>query len=497
MKSTKFANLFFIIVIVTSIFLFSACGSDAEPEYCPFTPFFEDRNLLYGEVLTITKIRPRHPLTRERFFRAVGEFELHMQDYGISISLNFIDDDTPDLDVFTMQMNTKFMSSNVDTLIFLTEHGLFEGGIDWRNPSVSRFFADMWPIINADPAVNDEDFNMNIFDAMTLGDGSLRTVPQNVFTWNVKANLAIPGLADAFAQYDYVSMDDLQRLHAAYAEYLGYYMFLGYNIFDAISAHAVDFIDFTNNTADFNNSQFIDLLDQAKNRLNPSTNVDLFGWYIRGVAELATAQAETYAFMISNPLIRVHELLTFEGFEHLFAGPVPFTNSAGEILINPFNPIAISGSASHAQQVLAWEFMKFLVHPDRIQGDGRYLAYYGYGNSTFYRPFLQYAIYWNVARWYPQPDYAVDTDSFFQFRARGARIYQTGMRLVESHEEALSIVLDYHHMLTNMPMALRQPFQNAIVRAITNNVSLFEYGLLSAHEAAANIQNTVTLILLE
>ena len=495
-----FINIRYVVIafLLSSTFLFVSCVSGDDYQSCPFTPYFEDRNLLYGEVLTITMVQPWHDSIRTRYLRAVDEFQRYMQDYNIRVMINFIVDETADIDIFTTQMNVNLMAGNTDTLISLTAAELPDGGIDWRNPQVSRFFADMWPVINADPLVNDENFNFNVFNALTLNDGSLRVLPHNIFTWHIMANLTIPGLADALAEHTYVTMDDLHRLHAVYAEHLGFYMYAGYDVIDVISTQASDFVDFANSTADFNNDRFIDMLTYAEGRINHRPITDFWGRSYANdcLSDITNTHAETFAFLTSIPFLKVHELLTIEEFVYPFGRPVPIANSSGELLISINSPKAISANASYAQQVLAWEFLKFMAHPDRTRHD-QVFFYWGSGNHRFYRPFLQEAIYWNVARWYPQPAYAIEADSVLQSRVRGIRLRQTRLSLAESHDEALRIVMEYHDLVSNMPMTLRWPFQNAIVRAIDDNISSFELGLISAHEAATRIQNTVTLILLE
>ena len=497
MNTSRGIRYVFIIFLLFSALFIVSCGTDNDYEGCPFTPYFEDRNLLRGEVLTLTMVRPWHDSIRERYWIAALAFQIYMRDYNIRIRINFVDDETDDINIFTTQMITNFMAGTTDTLISLSVADLPNGGIDWRNPYVSRFFADMWPVINADPFVSEENINFNIFNALTLSDGSLRVIPHNFFTWHILANTMIPGLADAFARYAYVSMDDLHRLHAIYAEHLGFYMHSGYSVFDAVSADAMNFIDFANRTADFNNDRFIDMLNHAEGRVYRGSGP--WGrWYVLDcLQDITNAHAETFAFMIGNPFLRVFELLSIQEFEHPFSLPVPLTNSSGELLITPNIPMAISGNASYAQRVLAWEFLKFLAHPDRSRYDHNVQIYWGYSNPRFYRPFMQDTIYWNVARWYPQPAYAILTDTDLQWETRGVRLRQTGLNLVESHDEALRIVLEYHDLVSNMPMTLRWPFQNAIMRTLNDNISSFELGLISAQEAAVRIHNTVTLILLE
>ena len=103
-------------------------------------------------------------------------------------------------------------------------------------------------------------------------------------------------------------MDDLHILHAIYAEHLGFYMHSGYSVVDAISTAAVDFIDFANRTADFNNDQFIDMLNFAERRVYRGPGAELFGrWYVVDcLQDIKNAHAETFAFMIGSPLCGTH-----------------------------------------------------------------------------------------------------------------------------------------------------------------------------------------------
>ena len=331
---------------------------------CPFTPYFENRYLLYGEVLTIT-VPDRNNNNRNEVQRALTTmFERQWSNYNITIRLSFVDCET-----FEQQMMESLIEGTADTLIGV-EFGFADGssGLDWRDPEVSKMFADMWPVIRADPAVNYEDFSMNIFDAMTLSDGTLRVLPNVVSYESFMANLTIFGLAHTFAEYEAVSIDDLHWIYGLHAINTGHYIYFRYGIIEIAKLTAGEFLNLADRTADFNNRRFIDLLLHAKAHTNADRDKLLgYEWYFtRGIIYLNEDLAETYAFMPAMPLWHVHELLTLAEFDRLFSHPLPFVSKDGELLITPIFPYAVCANASYAQRVLAWEFLKFLNHSDRL-----------------------------------------------------------------------------------------------------------------------------------
>ena len=481
--------LVFTFLVIITVFAITSCSNSNDiPSYCPFTPFFEDRSLLYGETLTFI-VPSSDPIRLQRRQRYISSFNREWRDYNVSVRLRVVDDDTPEHSIFQQVVSVEMMAGSLDALILL-EEGFSDGrrGIDWRNPSISMFFADMWPVLNADPDFHEDNFIVNIFDALTLSDDSLRVIPTAVNVSYFSANRTIPGLVNAFSTFDFVTIEDLHKLHNKFAVYDSFYMFLGYSPVRIAPIIAHEFLDLSNRTARFNSSEFADMLTHSLKMTNLRPNNTMFGmWYVtHGIVEPELLHAAKYAFRRSIPLVHIYELLLLEGHESLFSTPVPMTNNQGKLLIDPFNPFALSVTSTYAQRVLAWEFIKHMSSCERVDEQPFYSQV-----MSIYRSSLHRLIYWTVARWFP----GVAAWCPMGLRYRSAQ--NTGFNLAVTQDEAIEALICFHENLAQMPMVLNHFMTRPMLYAIESNVGSLRDGLLLPSQAAANIQNTVMLILLE
>ena len=471
-------------------FGFASCGnSNDELNNCPFAPFFEDRSLLYGETLTILIPQVHHPTVLSIFREARRSLELELRDYNVTVRLEFFDDPTPDLSMFQQLIYMEMMAGTMTDALILLENGASRGdrGIDWRSPSVSRYFADMWPEIRADPDFNEENFVTNIFDAMTFGDGSLRVVPEAIRFEAFRANRLVPGLENAFMAFESVCIDDLHMLHSKYIVDDYRYMFFNYNPRHVASALANEFLCLDNRVASFNSDRFVDVMTHALEMTNLRQNEAMSGtWYRNyGIAVPELAHSAVYAFMRGMPLMQIFELIPLEGHEHLFSTAIPYTNSQGELLITPLNPFAISASSSYAQRVLAWKYIKRLTSIDALNAHPAHSP-----AIIIYRPRLHKQIYFQVSAWYPR--YRTLTNIF-----SNVSFHITGHSLSLPEDEALEVAMKFYSKVSNMPMVLHYPFQRSIAYAIEYAAESIRYGIVLPSQAAATLQNRVMLILME
>ena len=482
----------YVFVIMISFLVFTSCGNSYdELDYCPFAPFFEDRSLLYGETLTF--IMPSlNPRQNQIVQRNVASFNRRWSRYNVFIDLNVIDDNTPDLSMFQLQVATEMMFGTMEALILL-EGGYSHGrrGIDWRNPSISMFFADMWPVLNADPNFHEDNFFISIFDALTLNDGSLRVLTESVDVSFVMANRTISGLENSFHKFEYVSIEDLHKLHKTYVGCGSLYMFFAYSPARIASINAHEFLDMNNRTASFNNDRFIDKLIRSLDLTNPRQNEAMFNMFyvFDGIEAMDIAHSTHYAFKITRPLINIHQFFPLEGYESFFTAPLPQVNNRGELMISPLNPMALTTATTYAQRVIAWEFIKFVTCSERVIE-----IPISYSQSmSIYRPNLHSNIYWAVARWFPSSIGRTDVQPGF----RNSSARATGFNLNITQDEAINALIDFHDNLAQMPMVLNHIMTRPMFYAIESNVRSLQDGLLLPSQAAANIQNTVMLILLE
>jgi ABC-type glycerol-3-phosphate transport system substrate-binding protein len=233
------------------------------------------------------------------------------------------------------------------------------------------------------------------------------------------------------------------------------------------------FMDFENRTANFNTPEFIAFLTEAHNLTNPAK--DFFGgtmgrtWHS---PEDLAADAERYYFRPSMPQ-SYQFMINFEE-ELAFSGQVPLSNDRGELLIVPFFSYALNGQSSPEVQALAWDFLKFMHDPSHFEGNP-----WMYSLVPPYRPLLRSFLEWDL------PSRLEHWEEVY------------GWRPVGGTEQAIAGVIESFERILNMPMAEFQYGTNAINDILVEVLTQFNDGLLNAEQAAAEIQNRVTLVLLE
>ena len=467
------------ILAVSAMLIFASCapGDDIEPRY-----FFEDRSLLYGESLTIT-VPTLDAVYITRLLGAISALEQELEDYNVTVNLNVINDTTPELSNFAQHLSIQVMAGTLEGLVMLVNGWCWWGqsGMDWRNPEVSRFFADMWPVLRADPEFNNDNFVYRIFEAFTLGDGSLRVIPEAIFLSSLRANRTIPGLEDSFLTFESVTIDDLHELHDRYVVDDTHYMFFWYNPLHVASVLASDFLDMDNMAASFDSARFVDLMTHAFELTNPAPNFDLANTWIgdHGIVQPEALHAAFYAFMFASPLDQANELVLLAEHTSLFSRPIPFTNSDGELLIHPFMPFAMSAASSNAERVLAWKFIKYFSSVERFS------VAENSGRLHISRPMTHRNIYRRVNEWY------------FGGEFGNVLTRRTGFTLDLPEDEAREKVMDFYRKVSNMPMALRYPYPRAILNAIISAAESIRDGVVHPSQAAADLQNRVMLIMME
>ena len=466
------------IIAAAAMIIFASCArsDDIEPKY-----FFEDRSLLYGESLTIT-VPTLDRIFITQLLGAISALEEELEGYNVTINLNVINDTTPELSIFEQHLSVQVMAGTLDGLVMLVNgHCNGFSSMDWRNPEVSRFFADMWPVLRADPEFNNENFVYSIFEAFTLEDGSLRVIPEAVVISSLRANRIIPGLEDSFLTFESVTIDDLHELHDRYVFDGTHYLFFGYHPMHVASVLAGEFMDMDNMAASFDSDRFVDLMVHALELTNPAPSLELVNTWIgeHGIVNPEALHSAYYAFMFGSPLSQAHELVPLAGHTSLFSHPIPFTNSKGELLIHPIMPFVMSAASSNAERVLAWKFIKHFGSVERFIPDG-----YG-GMVHISRPWTHRVIYFTVNSWYFGGE-------FGNHLAR-----RTGFTLDMPEDEARERVMDFYRKVSNMPMVLHFPYRRAIWDAILSTTESVRNGVVDPSLAAADLQNRVMLIMME
>jgi hypothetical protein len=165
-----------------------------------------------------------------------------------------------------------------------------------------------------------------------------------------------------------------------------------------------------------------------------------------------------------------------------FESPIPYANDRGELMIWPQFTFALSSGASHTQQALAWEFMKFatlapLREDDRLH-HGLFTSLMNFNSaarSHAHNTFL------HSFGWTPQTFHIL----------QGWHWAGTGWH------EAIERLVNYSDNATAMPIRDTRYAPEFVRNVVKETLHQFHDGLITAEQAANDLQNRITLIIME
>ena len=366
---------------------------------------------------------------------------------------------------FAEQIPIQLMAGTADDLIDTF-------ALDRMDPSTTALLADWFPIMRSDPDFNEDDYYMNVLYAMSKG-GRLFVFP-TVFSFDmISANNSIPGLAETFRGLSTISSGDMQALYRTFPTDNPLFLHENHDSMTSMVWSIDRFLDFENRTSDFDTPEFIEFISEAQYMTNPEKI--LFGssgmllWHS---PDLLEEQSQKYYFRQSIPQ-SFQFLLPFEE-ELPFGGQVPFTNEQGQLWVTLFFSYALNGRSSPEVQALAWDFLKFMQDPTHFEGQ-----HWMYTLVPVYRPLLHSLLQWELP----------GRINYFE--------EEYGWRLIGSQEQAISNVITEFDRILQLPMADTLFANNAIAIIISEVMAQFNDGMLTAEQTAAELQNRVTLALLD
>ena len=424
-----------------------------------------DRSLFEGETLTIAQTffaSDMEPIAR-RYMAENPSVTVEVIEY---FSYYLRDDHFGNA---TAEISTQLMSGGGPVLI--------SGDLlDYVDPRSHPFLADWFRVMNADPGFNEADWFMNVFHATAL-DGRLYTFPTSFSYEAATANSEIPGLTEIMAGYDSITMPELLELHREIPTDEPLYFEMQTHINRLMPYYFKDFVDLDAGWVDFDNERFVELINYSKKIIE----TDRLVWGdMPSSRNGQRMMSETYFFHFADPSNYFYTyFLEFER-SPIFTGLTPVVNSAGELLISiGGGNFILNANASPVEQALAWDFIKFMMNPDN-----RAEVIQGFMQPTN-RELLRFGI---------ETDISTNMEIAHIFPNRE-------WPLAYTQEEAVDDVVSKMTAFGEMPMQNRRMLPNAIVGRphgiIPVALQLFQDGLVSAEDTAANIQNQVELVLME
>ena len=194
-----------------------------------------------------------------------------------------------------------------------------QGIADSFDPRSAQYFYDWFPVMNADPEFNEDDWFMNAFHAVSM-NGRLLSFPTYIYYNMATANCTIPGLAKALAAYECITISELVELHRAFSANTQYYFEPRSSLDILLVYDSYKFFDFETGWVDFNNSYFIDFISKHKDLWNQDST--FYGNSVVSPAE-EIALSDSYSFYFTEP----YQHQYFLGFEEsLFTEITPVVN---------------------------------------------------------------------------------------------------------------------------------------------------------------------------
>ena len=464
-----------LIIVALAAIIMISCGEAEFEQPFVWPESIDGQNPFYGETLTIGAYFYAEWL--DRFARAYRRYYP-----GVTIEIINLSQDTDTVSIWDAdptyvreQMGIQLMSGTAPVMIedFL---------VDYLNPMTIPFFTDWFPVMEADPNFHEEKWLMNAFDALSR-NGRLIGFPMiydfpfgnSYFT----INSTIPGLVEEFAGRQYISLSEMMEIHSRISAAITrpVYMTRDFDVLMAVESSIDDFFDFETGRVEFNTPEFISFIAHARELTSPGREfnpVSMPFWNEIGDRALLASLSQRYMF---------HRVWTvnYESFgifdeDLFFTNPLPYANQHGELMITPWQTFVLNADASHAQQALALDFLRFILEaPDR---DSLRLLHFNTVASPFRgstRTAFEY-----------QPN-------FYQHRFR-----ELGWRPIDnSWTHAFEIMIARTQATQEMPMRDARYAPDVIRNAVREILHQFHDGLITAEQAANDLQNRVTLIIME
>jgi len=433
-----------------------------------------DRSLFYGESITIAMLSP-HVVTEH----AINYMSANP---GVTINLVSYDDHMhiqpePDWGEVRMEIGTQLMAGTAPTLI----ESFF---VDAFDPRQAVLFYDFRYLMDADPSFNEEDWFMNVFHAFEVNDRFLH-FPLSVQYQPVVANRSISGLLEAFTAYaDGITLLQLMQLYYDFSKsHPQYYLEEHFSSAWIMRYYSNRFLDMEAERVSFDDD-FVNIITYADSITCPRFYDDWRAGNLlmrRSIFSSIQEQikSERYLFHLDSPH-RFWYWLDFDDNMHEFSDITPLTNNQGELLVESVDNFVLNANATPIQKAIAWDFLMFAMQPE----------------NSLRRVFGRFASIQPPSRGQLEQIISINMSIYFYYNSRNIR-NEAYPLFLGTYDEAMEGVLERMMVFAEMPMRSTRTYPRIIDDIIEENLYLFYAGLLSAEQTAQNIQNQVTLVLME
>ncbi|MCL2426152.1 MAG: hypothetical protein FWD05_07425 [Oscillospiraceae bacterium] len=486
MKTTtsQYMRIISILLIIALAFAIVGCSFGANSEM--FSPEYieqivnPDRSLFYGETITVATSWPE-VINRAAilYMDANPGVRIIVNSYYQTLTQGVLFGPFVErvLDSVRLEIATQLMAGSAPTLIEAILADPFD-------PRQAAFFYDWYLLMDADPDFVEDDWFMNVFHAFEVNDRFYH-FPLYVEYQPIVANRSIPGLLEAFTIYsDGITLLQLMQLSYDFLESHPQYYLEEHFSSACIMRHYSDrFIDMETERISFDDD-FINLITFADSITCPRFSDNwragsLLHWrqMRRQTEEQIKSERYLFHFDVNS---WYYYWLDFEEDLHRFSGMTPLTNDRGELLVESVDNFVLNANATPIQKAIAWDFLIFAMQPENYIRSG----------------FGMYASVQSASRSQLEPNVSFPMSIFFYYNYSNLRV-EAFPWFLGDYDEAMEGVLERMMVFSEMPMRSTRTYPRIIDDIIEENLYLFYAGLLSAEQAAQNIQNQVTLVLME
>jgi len=364
-----------------------------------------------------------------------------------------------DFEKYRQQVGIQLMAGEADDLLFFY-------GLDSPKFFDSGLMADFYPIMQNDPDFNAADYYTSVFNGYAYGN-KLLIFPVN-FTYQVIAvndNFS-PQLTEKFVQFDKITYSELYDLYYGLEDKSRVYISKTTDAHVAIERNISTYVDFVNKKCYFNTPEFIEFITKIKNGTDPQKIADGelgYSYGYGGALGLLEQPDHALKYLFCDDMCVVDMYLIPDCEEKKFTHYIPLVRENGTLMALPLDAFVISKASKNKE--LAWEFIKYLA---ATEAQGFYLREFNVNKQLF-------SAYVNIMIRRNTGDIARVLGEF---------------EPLETSEQILARLEAY----SEMPIEFITDFMYDEIREIMQS---FYDGFLTAEQAASELQNKVSLYLME
>ena len=342
--------------------------------------------------------------------------------------------------------------------------------LGYLTPCIASYLVDWFTFMGADPDFQQEEWLTNVFIAQSR-EGHLYEFPRE-FNFNLATiNTTIADYEEIWGDRELVTLIELMELHQALPLTYPFLFERNFNVFSLMIHSLGSFMDYESGWVNFDNEIFTELITYAKDITCPEV---MLGRWIGTDIVIPSEEIEMSEQFFFNIRLAstMYQYIVDLGTSLLFGEIVPLVNGHNELLIEVGNSFVLNANATPVQQALAWDFLNFISSYNLLETR----AFFGFPGLPTNIETLHLV-------------FAEDISDL------SARVTPFGWR-IDNEATAVEDLVKQLTPIMSMPMAV-----NAVPREILNVISealsLFHDGEVSAEQTAADMQRRVVQIMRE